>query len=153
VDNGGEINYSLTYIVPEYVVAQNMADVSRQEAKEELKKMKSMSVSSFELRIKVPSGNLFSQSKADKSEQMTYYSTSFKKNIKAVTVNSDTLDCTGYIFQANGGFGTTSYFSFEFPQKVSQLKELIIESTYLGEKVSLDLSKFNHQYPKLRITK
>lgn len=153
LETGETVNYSVTYSPVEYIVAQNAEAFSKQDAKEELKKMKGMAVSSFELRIKVPTGNLFSQNRADKSEQMEYYSAAFKKNIKAITTDADTLDCSGFFFQANGGFGTTSYFSFEIPNKIGQLKELIIESTYLGEKVTLDLTSFNHPYPKLRITK
>lgn len=152
IEKQGAVKYRLSYITAEQILAENYDASKKDEAKNEIKKMKENPISMFSLHINVDSGNLFSQNSASRSEQMEYYSLEFKKQIYAVTQNLDTVGCQGYIFQAGAGFGPNSHFEFYFPHKISEIKEVIIHSNYLEDKtMHLDVSSLHRDYPELRI--
>lgn len=144
--------YQLSYQPVEQIVAENISNFSKEEIKDEYKKMKSDSNSSFALQITVSEGNLFSKSKESKTTQMEYYSVYFKHDIKAITHQSDTLSCNGYLFQASGGFGNSAFFQFEFADNIENLKELLLVPKYLEDgTIVIPLSSLHHNYPELKI--
>lgn len=144
--------YELKYTPVEMRIAEFNGDYTSKEIKKELEINKNKNVSYFNFSITVPTGNLFNQTNRSTAEQMLYYSTAFKKDIVGIQMNNDTILCTELVFQANAGFGNTSYFELEFPSNIQSLKELRITSKMLKDSIiKLDLKTLHHSYPKLKI--
>jgi len=151
--NQQSIQYQLTYVPIEQLYANALLEGSDPKELRELKKTdKTRPGTSFSLMIDVGSGTLFSRNSENASVQMKYYALEFKNSIKAITTKKDTIDCQGFIFQANAGFGNKSYFNFDFPGSITNLKKVILHSIYLSDSiVELDLSPLHKNYPELII--
>lgn len=144
--------YVLSYIPVDQLLAENTASFSVEELKAEKKNAQEKPVSFFEFKIEVPAGNLFTQNNAPKSEQMAFYSVEFGKRIFAITTLHDTLPCSNYIFQANAGFGNTSYFEFEVSKPLEAIQSIILSSYYLKDTlINIELDGLKHPYPILKL--
>ena len=151
LENGIYPKLSLSIVTPEMVVVENSAEMETAELQQEYELMRKQNLTLFKLKITTEQ-SFINSSKGNKAEQTEYYSVHFRKTIQAITVANDTLECSGYLFQAGSGMGNNGYFEFQFSKTIKDLKEILISSPYLGDSIyKFNLDKFHTNYPSLKI--
>lgn len=146
---------SLVSIPLDFYIAETMildSTITRKEVK--LEQSKAMKTSSFELRIHSSKGLFFEMSKWSRADQMTYYSTSFKNDISAVTFSGDTISCSSLLFESPNQLLPSAYFELGFNLPESEIKSLVIDIVPLNEmELCIPHKISNKKQPKLRLKK
>jgi len=141
-------SYNLVYVPLEDIIAANETTLERRELKAEYAKMKSVQSSSFQLTIR----STTALQKQEKILQAEYFSIHMKKDIKAVTLSGDTLECRHFLFIPNGSIGNEFVFEMDFQSEIGNLSHILF-STEFPEKshFKIDLKHFHKNYPSLKI--
>ena len=144
----GHTSYILNYVPLEDIVAANATTLDGKELKAEYAKMKSAQFSSFQF-------NMISTVVArdqQKKLQTEYFSFHLKKDIKAVTIQGDTLECRHFLCSQNGSLGNKYVFEMDFQSGIANLSHILF-SIEFPEKAAfrMDLKHFQKKYPSLKI--
>ena len=158
VQHAGDIRYDLTYLTPQFELAQSilMEEITTEDAQAENRGK--ATVSGFQLKITLPGSgqDIYTynpESAIDLSKRSEYFAFGLKKDIRLVTKYNDTLQSSFMITEKGISRAPYTTVLFEFPISPDKISELIFDDKALsGTTVHFGLPSIDtNKNPKLRI--